>query len=70
MGSLIKRVLVAANQYTVWDFGFLKIALLSIGLLIGAYYPQFIHSIAGILWPVFLLSLAWILYMTFAKYMH
>ncbi|MCX5780647.1 MAG: hypothetical protein NTV45_07505 [Firmicutes bacterium] len=69
MGSMIKKVLAAANQYTVWDFGFLKIALFSIGLLIGAYYPQFILSMAGILWPIFLLSLAWILYMTFVKYM-
>lgn len=70
MGSLISRVLAAANQYTVWDYGFLKITLFSIGLLFGAYYPQFILSMAGILWPIFLLSLAWILYVTYVKYMH
>jgi hypothetical protein len=69
MENWIAKVLTAVKKYTVWDLGWLKIAVLSFGLLLGAYFPLFFLSIAGLLWLIFLLSGAWILYQTFVKYM-
>ena len=30
------------NQMNIWDFGFLKVLLLLVGMIIGAYVSEFI----------------------------
>ncbi len=66
MGEFIKRALTAAGKYTVWDFGFLKISILSVGILLGAYFAGFLLKYALYLWILFAVSFLWILYRTFA----
>lgn len=69
MMNFTERVMRAAKKYTVWDFACLKITLLSLGILIGAYFADFFLAYAVILWPVFIFSYIWIMYKTFIKYM-
>ena len=69
MKSFIERVLGAAGKYTVWDFAFLKITLLSVGILLGAYYGEFFLRYTFFLWVVFIVSYLWIMYRTFFKHM-
>lgn len=68
MINFIKRSLKAAQQYTILDFACLKILLLSFGLLLGAYFPQFFLDHTFFLWVVFILTLLWIIYRTFIKH--
>lgn len=67
MIKLIKRTMKAAKNYTIVDFGFLKILMLTFGLLIGIYFPKFFLNYAFFIWLVFIISLGWILYRTFFK---
>ncbi|TEB12860.1 hypothetical protein Psfp_03655 [Pelotomaculum sp. FP] len=44
MRELINRSLRAAKNYSLWDYAFLKTTLLSLGILIGAYFAKFFLS--------------------------
>lgn len=68
MRSIIGRMMSAAKHYTVWDFGFLKMALFSAGIIIGAYYAPFFLNYMPLLWIVAIVSFVWIAYHTFFKY--
>jgi small multidrug resistance family-3 protein len=70
MNTLIQRVLKAAGKYTVMDYAGLKIALLSLGILLGAYFSNFFLNHTAFLWVVFIVSYVWIMYRTFIKNMH
>lgn len=67
MKNLINRLLDSAKKYTVLDYGFLKIALISFGILIGTYFSIFFSNYTSLLWMIFLISYIWILYKTFIK---
>lgn len=67
MEKLITRTLAAARNYTIWDYGFLKIALISAGILLGSYFSQFFLENLYVLWSVFIVSYVWIIYKTFMK---
>lgn len=70
MSAFIKRLLKAARKYTVMDYAFLKITLVSFGILLGAYFSQFFLNHTSFLWVIFILSYLWIMYRTFIKHMN
>ena len=68
MEKLINKLLGAAKKYTVLDYGFLKITLISFGILIGTYFSNFFSNYTSLLWIIFLVSYIWIIYRTFIKH--
>ncbi len=68
MKKLIGTVLGSTKQYTVWDFGLLKVCLVSIGILLGVYFSEFFLSYLSIVWVIFTASYIFIMYKTFVKY--
>lgn len=69
MRAFINRVLGATDKYTVWDFAFLKICLVSLGILLGVYFAKFFLTYTSILWIVFITTYLWIMYRTFFKHL-
>ena len=65
MKNLINKLLGTAKKYTVLDYGFLKITLISFGILIGTYFSNFFSNYTSLLWIIFLISYLWIIYRTF-----
>lgn len=70
MSKFIQRLLKAARNYTVMDYVFFKITLVSFGILLGAYFAQFFLNYTSFLWVVFIVSYLWIMYRTFIKHMN
>lgn len=68
MKNLINKMLNAAKKYSIWDFGCLKIALISLGILFGTYFSQFFLRNVSIMWAIFIVTFVWILYRTFKKF--
>ena len=68
MKELINRALRAARKYTLWDYAFLKITLISLGILIGSYFPDFFQSHTSLLWIIFLISYLFIIFRTFVSH--
>lgn len=69
MKNLIEKLLNAARKYNVWDYGWLKICLFSLGIIFGVYFNAFFSNYMPIIWAIFIVSYVWIFYKTFAKYM-
>lgn len=67
MKGFIAKTLNATEKYTVWDFACLKIAILSIGILLGAYFRDFFLNYTTLLWLIYIVSFLWIIYRTFFK---
>lgn len=65
MSQLINRALRAAKRYTLWDYACFKITLVSLGILIGAYFAEFFLSHTLFLWIIFLVSYICIMFRTF-----
>jgi len=70
MSKFIQRLLKVARKYTVMDYVFFKITLVSFGILLGTYFAQFFLSFTSFLWVVFIVSYLWIMYRTFIKHMN
>ncbi len=70
MNKFIKRVLKATSKYTVMDFACLKITLVFLGILLGAYFSEFFLNHTVFLWIVFIISYVGIMYRTFIKHMN
>ena len=68
MRELINRSLRAAKNYSLWDFACLKITLLSLGILIGAYFAEFFLSHTSLIWIIFIVSYILIMYRTFINH--
>ena len=68
MKKLIEKLLNAARKYNVWDYGWLKICLFSLGIIFGAYFNAFFLKYITLIWIIFIVSYVWLLYKTFAKY--
>jgi hypothetical protein len=69
MKKLIDKLLNAARKYNLWDFGFFKITLISLGILLGSYFSQFFLKYISVVCVIFIVTLIWVLYKTFIKYM-
>ena len=65
MNELIKFSMKRAKHYTVADYGVLKICLITLGILIGAYFSDFFKKHINKLWTVFAASYGAIMYRTF-----
>jgi hypothetical protein len=68
MKGFIGKVMNAAKSYSYWDYVWLKVTLICIGILFGAYLAQFFIQYIVIVWAVFLLTYLWVVYKTFFKY--
>jgi len=68
MRNFINKALEAARKYTIWDYGFLKICLFTLGILVGQAFPPFALNTILILIILFVLTYAWLVYVTFFKY--
>ncbi|MEL7647880.1 MAG: hypothetical protein AAGU76_07290 [Sedimentibacter sp.] len=68
MRKLIKRVMNSTREYTVVDFGILKVSLMCFGILLGAYFSDFFLTKIVIVWILYILTFALIIYKTFIKY--
>jgi len=69
MNGLIDRLMNAAKKFTVLDYGFFKITLLTAGVLLGTYFAPFFLGYTTLLWILFIVSFAWIGYRTFVTHM-
>ena len=56
MRKWLNSLLLATKQYTIWDFGFLKLALFSSGLLIGIYFAQILGQYVTSIWAFFVFA--------------
>lgn len=68
MKKLINKLLGAAKKYTVLDYSLLKLTLISLGILIGTYFSNFLSNYTLIIWIIFLISYIVIIYRTFIKH--
>ena len=68
MKRWINRALRSARNYSLMDFGFLKLTLISLGILVGAYWSEYFLRHTLFLWCVFLGSYLYILYRTFVSH--
>jgi small multidrug resistance family-3 protein len=67
MKNLISRLLHAAHHFTGFDFAVLKISLIFIGILLGAYFSNFFQTWIVVVWIIAITSLAAILIITIRK---
>lgn len=58
----------ATKMYSVLDFVSLKICLVAIGILLGAYFAAFFSNYIAIVWVAAIISYAWIMFVTFVAY--
>lgn len=56
MKKFIETMLRAANQFKAFDFAIFKIYLVSVGILLGAYFAQFWLNNIIIIWVIAILS--------------
>jgi len=59
--------MAGTKNYTVLDYGCLKLALLSLGILLGCYFADFFRPYTTVLWIVYILTFAWICCRTFVN---
>lgn len=67
MSVMINRMLEAARNYNIWDYGFFKICMICLGIILGAYFAVFFMNHISFIWILFLGSLIWVFYATFLK---
>jgi len=67
MKNLINKALKSTRNYNIFDFGCLKISLMSFGILVGAYFSKFFLNNILLVWTIFIISYALIMYKTFIK---
>jgi hypothetical protein len=68
MRKFIDKAINSARQYSLWDWGWLKIALFSFGLLMGVYFAQILSQYVTFIWAIFIFAYIWIIYKTFVQY--
>jgi hypothetical protein len=61
MFDFYRQVLNAVRKYTTLDYGFFKFLMISFGILLGAYFPQFFLNIMWLVWIIFILSAIWMI---------
>ncbi len=66
--NFIQKIMAGTRDYTVLDFACLKLALLSLGILLGCYFADFFRSFTTILWIVYIVTFVWICYRTLVNF--
>lgn len=68
MKSLVDKAMQAVKSFNVWDYGYFKLCLLSLGIILGAYFsPFFLNNIIAV-WIIFIVTDIWLIYKVFVKY--
>lgn len=67
MKKIIDSLMNSAKKYTVFDFAVLKITLVFLGIILGAYFSKFFLSYILIIWVIFIVLYIIIMYKTFRK---
>jgi len=65
MKSFINYMMLQVKKFTVIDFAFFKLALVSAGILLGSYFAAFFQAIILLIWILFVVSYFAVLYATF-----
>lgn len=68
MRKFFDKAINSVRQYSLWDWGWLKITLFSFGLLIGVYFAQVLSQYVTFIWAIFIFAYIWIIYKTFVQY--
>lgn len=68
MKDLINTLLDRAKNYNIWDFSALKLALVTVGILLGAYFSEFFLNNIRIVWIIFVVTYLFIMYKTLVAY--
>lgn len=61
MANFAKRMLGATRKYTIADFGILKLSLISVGILLGLYFGDFLLKYITTVWIIAVLATIFIL---------
>ena len=68
MKKFIDNMLQRTRKYTLWDFGALKVALVAVGVLFGAYFSKFFLDNIVIVWIIFVVTYLLIMFKTLVVY--
>ncbi len=66
MNSLFNWAENIIRDFSIWDIGIFKIYLFSIGLIVGAYFSDFIKKRIWLVVAIAVLSGAWMVYKMFS----
>lgn len=67
MANFLEKIMTGAKQYSVFDFGMLKCALLFAGILLGTYFWEFFSQYLRIVWILAIVCYIYIIYSTLTK---
>ena len=67
MKTLINYLMSQVRKFSVVDFAFFKLTLLSAGILLGSYFAAFFQEIIVFLWILFVISYLAVIHATFRK---
>ena len=62
MKEIINWLMAKAKRFTVLDWAVLKVLLLSLGTMIGAYFSNFFKKLAPLMWIIVALSYGYMIY--------
>lgn len=68
MKNFINNMLQRTKKYNLWDFSALKITLVAVGILFGAYFSKFFLDNIIIVWIIFVVTYLFIMFKTFIAY--
>jgi hypothetical protein len=68
VGKFIEKALQVARKYSAWDWGFLKLTLVLLGIIIGVVFRDFVVPYMVPIFIIFGLSYIGLVYKTFFKY--
>lgn len=68
MKDLLNKILQRTKKYNLWDFSALKITLVTVGILFGAYFSKFFLDNIVIVWIIFGVTYLFIMFKTFVAY--
>lgn len=51
---MFAKLLIAAQSYTLWDWALLKLALVTLGILLGVYLYPVLCEYRAVVWVVFI----------------
>ena len=68
MFKFLDGLMLAAKTYTLYDYGCLKLALITSGILLGTYFTDFFLRYTTWLWIIFIVAYVCIAYRTLVAY--
>ncbi len=67
MKTWIQFVLKSTQRFNVFDYGMLKLCLISLGIIIGVYLAHTFEDFLWVFWMLFLLSWLYIVVRVFTN---